>query len=888
MTRRRLIGLTTVLLAVTLLAGLLVVVRGVGGLPAGPSALVDTRRGSNSDRDHSRGNTFPATTVPNGFNFWTPITNGNTGGWLYEYADTTVQGFGISHQASPWTGDYAQLQIMPMTGGVKTSPVERASAFSHDGEIARPDYYRTRLDTYGVTAEIAPTDHAGVLRFTFPADPGSVLLFDAIDQADGSIRVDQAARRISGHVDHKGERLYFVATVDKEIAASGSGTNAWVSFTTVADEQIVLRTATSFISVDQAAANLAQETDGKDFEQIRREAAARWDALLGRITLGGADHDRLVTFYSCLYRAFLYPSDRSEIVGGVRRYRSPYDGEVHDGQMYVNTGFWDSARAVWPLSTLLAPQKTGEMLDGFLNAARDDGWTPRWSAPGYVDSMVGTHQDTAFADAYLKGVRGFDAAAAYASMVKDATVASGSPVKGRKALEVSAYKRYVPSDVLPESASWTLEDAANDYAVARMAEALGHTDEAAYFRDRSLSYANLFSPGTGFFRGRTKSGAWRVPDGKFAPETWGFEFTEGNAWHYALAAPHDPQGMAALYGGRAGLERKLDSVFGAPREYRKGGYGRVTPEMRGAAELGIGQYAHSNEPLHHLIYMYDYAGAPAKAQDRVRQVLTTLYDSGAGTGNGYPGDEDNGQMSAWYVFSALGFYPARPGGAEYAIGAPLHPRASVSLENGRTFTVEAPGVSDTDRYIQSATLDGVPYTRPYLTHDTLLAGGVLTFQMGPAPSGWGSAPADLPPSITTTDVPPRPLTDLAPATVTFRGEKVRALTDDTSLTRWRAPGPTPTVRARLRAKATVRQYTLTSSADDPSGDPASWILQGSRDGRTWTTLDTRTGVTFGDRRQLRPFTVADPRPYLHYRLHVTANGGAPRTHLAEWELLSDG
>jgi predicted alpha-1,2-mannosidase len=773
---------------------------------------------------------------------------------------------------------------MPMTGEVKTSPSARKSAFEHANEIAHAHYYKTQLDTYGITAEMTPTDHAGLMRFTYPAGERSVILFDTIDQAGGSIDVDAAARTITGQVEHRGERLYFSATVDKAIAASGGGTGtgatAWVRFATAANEQVVLRLATSYISSAQATANLRQEVGGRTFDAVRGQAATQWDALLGRARIEGAPLDRLVIFYSCLYRAFLYPNNRSEM----GRYRSPYDGVLHTGQMYVNGGFWDTARAVWPLYTLLTPTRTGEMLDGFVNAAKEGGWTPRWSGPGYVDSMVGTDQDLAFADAYLKGVRNFDYNAAYASMVKDATVYSGSGMTGRRGLEVSTFKGYVPTDAQPASASWTLEDADNDFGIAQLARALGHEEDAAYFLDRSLSYVNLFSPSAGFFRGRRSSGAWRTPDATFDPATWGFEFTEGDAWHYAMAAPQDPQGMADLYGGRAQLSRKIDSVFAASRENRPGGYGHIIPEMREAYDTGMGQYAHSNEPVHHMIYMYDYAGTPAKAQDRVRQVLTTMYDTGDGTGNGYPGDEDNGQMSAWYVFSALGFYPARLGGTEYTIGAPLNPKATLALENGRAFTINAPGVSDTNRYVQSVRLNGAPYTKTYLSHADITAGGTLTFEMGPSPSSWGTGQNDVPPSITTGTAKPRPLADKA--TGGTLGKGMAALVDDTSLTQWLSPLDTATVDDHLAAPAAVRQYTLTSAGDLPARDPRSWSLQGSHDGRTWTTIDSRTGLSFDDRRQTRAFVVTHPGSYAWYRLQITAGHGASHIQLAEWQLLS--
>jgi predicted alpha-1,2-mannosidase len=861
------------------------------------SDLVDTRRGSNSDSSYSRGNTFPGTTVPNGFNFWTPVTNGNSDSWLYEYKSPTVQGFGISHQPSPWIGDYGQLQVMPMTGAVKSTPDARKSTFIHANEVAQAHYYKTQLDTYGITAEMTPTDHAGVMRFKYPAAAESVILFDTIDKVAGSITVNAGARTISGYLDHKGPRLYFSATVDKAIAASGTisgqGATSWVRFATTANEQVTLKLATSYLSVAQAASNLSQEVGAKTFDTVREDAAKLWDATLGRARIEGASDDRLITFYSNMYRSFMYPNNMSEMVGGVRRYFSPYDNALHDGQMYVNNGFWDTARAVWPLYTLLAPTKTGEMLDGFTNAYTFGGWTPRWSGPGYIDIMVGTNQDLAFADAYVKGVRNFDARAAYGSMVKNASVYSGSGSRGRKGVEVSTFKRYVPTDVQPESAAWTLEDANNNFGIAQMGRAMGFTEDAAYFENRALDYTNLYSPSVGFFRGKQSSGAWRTADSAFKPNEWGYEFTEGAPWHYATAAPQDPQGMANLYGGRPQLSSKIDAVLAAPRDYLTGSYGGVIHEMREAYDANMGQYAHANEPIHHMLYMYNYAGTPAKTQNRVRDVLTKLYGSGAGTGNGYLGDEDNGQMSAWYVFSALGFYPARMGSTDYTIGAPLHPKATLSLENGKTFTVDAPGVSDTNRYIQSATLNGVSYTKNYLTHTDLLAGGTLSFTMGPAPSSWGTSAADIPGSITTGSAAPRPLTDRATGgTLVTSGEHLPnegkdKLVDDTSLTKWLTTQNTATLEYRFNGNTpvTVKQYTLTSANDVPGRDPRSWTLQGSTDGTNWVTVDTRTGLEFSDRRQTRAFVVANPAAYPRYRLQVTANRGAAETQLAEWELL---
>ncbi|GAA3230870.1 GH92 family glycosyl hydrolase [Dactylosporangium siamense] len=855
------------------------------------SDLVDTRRGSNSDSGYSRGNTFPGATVPHGFNFWTPVTNGNQDGWLYQYNATTVQGFAISHQPSPWIGDYGQLQFMPMTGALKTTPDARKSTFSHANEVAKAHYYKTRLDTYGITTEIAPTDHAGVMRFTFPAASDSTILFDVVDSATGSFTVDTAGRTISGYADHRGGKLYFSATVDAAITASGAGGTGWVRFATTANQQVTMRVGTSWISVAQAAANRTQEVGTKSLDTVRDEAQAQWDATLGKVRIEGASSDQLITFYSNLYRTFMYPNNRSEMVGGVRRYFSPYDSQLHDGQMYVNNGFWDTARAEWPLLTLLEPGRTGEMLDGFVNAYKTSGWTPSWSGPWNRAAMPGTNQDLALADAYIKGVRNFDYQAAYASMVKNATVYSPA-INGRMGLDVSTFKGYLPSDVRGDSASWTLEDATSDFGIAQMAQALGYTDDAAYFRNRALDYVNLFSQSVGFFRGKQSNGTWRTSDADFKPNLWGCEFVEGAPWHYSTPAPQDPQGMANLYGGRAQLAAKLDAMLAAPRDYLPGCYGGTIHEMREIYDADMGQYAHANEQTHHQLYMYNYAGTPAKTQNAVRTTLTRYYSSGVGTGNGYLGDEDNGEMSAWYIFSAMGFYPARMGSTDYTIGAPLHAKATMALENGRTFVVTAPGVSDTNRYIQSATLNGVTYTKNYLTHADLLAGGTLSFVMGQNPSSWGTGASDIPGSITAGTAVPKQLVDKATgSTVTVSGEngtgEGRAmLVDDTSQTKWLTVANTATITCQLSAGVAVKQYTLTSANDLPGRDPRSWTVQGSNDGVTWTTVDARSNVDFADRRQTRAFTVSSSTAYSRYRLQITANHGAAETQLAELQLLA--
>jgi predicted alpha-1,2-mannosidase len=867
-----------------------------------PSDYVNTLRGSDSSQTYSHGNTFPAVAVPFGFNFWTPLTDANTRGWLYQYDRPTLQGFAVSHQPSPWIGDYGSVQVMPSVGPIALGGSERAAPFRHANEVARAHYYRVSFDDSGLTTEIAPSDHGAVFRFTYPRAKQANLLFDSIDDAHGVMTADRAARSVEGFSELDAKRLYFYATLDRPLTGTsdpaGGGVNLAVTFSLGDDHVATLRIATSFISVEQARANLEQEIASKSFDEVRNEAQAVWDGLLGKIELEGASDAERVTFYSSLYRAFLYPNSRSELVDNERRHHSPYLNAVRPGGLYVNNGFWDTYRALWPLDTLLIPNLTGQMLDGFVTAYKEAGWIPRWSGPDSLAVMLGTHADIVLADAYLKGVRGFDAAAAYESMLKNALVYSADPRHGRAGNARSIFRGYIPLEDSGESAAWHLEDCVNDFGIARMAQALGDAPHARYFRQRALAYTNLFSPTTGFFRGRAANGRFRTSDAEFHPNEWGFEYVEGSAWHYLAAASHDPLGIASLHGGTGALARMLDAMLAAPVDFMTGSFGTTIHEMVEARDVGMGQYAHPNEPVHHMLYMYDYLGEPSKTQRWVRTVLDPnkhLYGDGLSDGRGYLGDEDNGQMSAWYVFSALGFYPAAPGQAEYAIGSPLYRGATLHLENGHDFRVIARDNAADHPYVQSARLNGVPYDKSFLSHDDILRGGELELQMGGQPSTWATSERSRPSSLTQPGQVVRPARDCARGgrsrssgdTLQNREGSYQAFDDDSG-TKWLASGATAELEYDLPeyAACDVDLYTLTSGGDAPDRDPQDWSLEGSLDGRSWQLLDQRTGEHFRWRRQTRVFSSHDHTPYTRYRLRIARNHGAPLTQLSEVELLA--
>ncbi|GAA3294323.1 hypothetical protein GCM10020295_18550 [Streptomyces cinereospinus] len=791
-----------------------------------------TTRGTNSSGGFSRGNTFPATAVPHGFNFWTPVTNAGSLSWLYDYARgnnadnlPTVQAFSASHEPSPWMGDRQTFQVMPSAaaGTPDLGRTARALAFRHENEVARPHYYGVRFEN-GLKAEMTPTDHAAMLRFTYPGDDASVLFDNVTDQA--GLTLDTAAGVVTGYSDVKSglstgaTRLFVYGTFDKPVTeGSASGVQGHLRFDAGADRTVTLRLATSLISVDQARDNLRQEIpEGTSFEAVKAKAQRQWDRLLGKVEVEGATPDQLTTLYSSLYRLYLYPNSGFEKVGTEYQYASPFSpmtgqdtptrtgAKIVDGKVYINNGFWDTYRTTWPAYSLLTPRQAGEMADGFVQQYKDGGWTSRWSSPGYADLMTGTSSDVAFADAYVKGVD-FDAEAAYDAAVKNATVVPPSSGVGRKGMATSPFLGYTGTDT-HEGLSWALEGYLNDYGIARMGAKLyqetgeqRYKEESAYFLDRAQDYVNMFDAQAGFFQGKDASGRWRVDSEQYDPRVWGHDYTETNGWGYAFTAPQDSRGLANLYGGRDGLAEKLDEYFATPETASPevvGSYGGVIHEMTEARDVRMGMYGHSNQVAHHAIYMYDAAGRPWEAQEKVREVLSRLY-TGSEIGQGYHGDEDNGEQSAWFLFSALGFYPLVMGSGEYAVGSPLFTKATVHLENGRDLVVRAPKNSARNVYVQGLKVNGRNWTSTALPHTLLAQGGVLEFDMGPRPSAWGTGGNAAPVSITQDDRVPAPRADL----ITGEG----ALFDDTSAT----DAGVTAVELPVSGRAEAVQYTLTSA-----------------------------------------------------------------------------
>ena len=731
-----------------------------------PVDYVNPLVGTQSTFELSAGNTYPAIARPWGMNFWTPQTGKMGDGWTYMYTATKLRGFKQTHQPSPWINDYGQFSLMPVVGRPEFDQERRASWFAHKGEEAKPYYYKVYLADYDVVTEFTPTDRAAMFRFTFPESNHSYIVVDAFDHGS-YIRIDKEQNRIVGYTTRNSGgveqnfRNYFVVEFDKPISYIATFCNgqlkenqtsqqdnhvgAVIGFTTNSGEKIHARVASSFISEEQAMLNL-KELDNKNFEQIKSEGRKAWNDVLGRIEVSGGNLDQMRMFYSALYRATLFPLKHHEIdaEGNIVHY-SPHNGKVEKGYFYTGTGFWDTFRSLFPLLNVLYRDENLKMQEGFVNVYRESGFYPEWSSPGHRWCMIGNNSASVLADAWLKGVKVEDAEKMFEGILHG-TENHHPQVhsSGRLGHEYYNTLGYVPYDVkINENVARTLEYAYNDWCIWRLAKALGRPQqELDRFAQRAMNYRNVFDKESKLMRGRNLNGEFQKP---FSPLKWGDAFTEGNSWHYTWSVFHDPQGLIDLMGGEKEFSKMLDSVFIVPPHFDDSYYGFPIHEIREMTIMNCGNYAHGNQPVQHMIYLYNYAREPWKTQYWVREVMNRFYSP---TPDAYCGDEDTGQTSAWYVFSALGFYPVCPGSDEYVIGAPLFKRAVLHLENGNDFIIEAKENSAENRYIENAKLGGKRFTRGYITFDELMRGGKLSFNMSPTPNlERGTADSDLPYSV---------------------------------------------------------------------------------------------------------------------------------------------
>lgn len=724
---------------------------------------VNTLQGTNSSFELTRGNTYPTTALPFAMHTWTPQTGRNGDGWKYQYAKKTIRGFQQAHQCSSWSNDYAVFSFMPLADSLVVDEDARATRFSHVNEVAGPHYYKVRLDN-GITTEISPTERGAHLRFGFAKGKKSFLVLDGYTGL-ADVQIHPKTQTITGYVNNgrgfrKGWKSFFIARFNKpfktygtwqkkggivagDTAVAGRETGVYVEFAPGA--QVQVKTASSYISAEQALLNLTRELGSHaTLEQTRAKAFEIWNRHLNRILVEGDSEDDKATFYSCFFRASLFSRAFYEIdANGNPYYFSPYDGKVHAGYMYTDTGFWDTFRAQFPLNALLHPTMHGRYMAALLAAQEQCGWLPSWSFPSEAGSMVGNHAISLLADAWAKGIRTFDAGQALRAYHHEANnKGPWGPANGRDGFHFYNAIGYVPYPEVREATAKTLEYAYDDFCGYALAKSVNDTAYMRQFGQHMFNYRNVYDAQTGFMRGRDSSGAWNK---NFDPTEWGGPYTEGNAWHWVWSVFHDVEGLIKLMGGNANFNAKLDAVFKESNKVNVGTYGFMIHEMTEMVLSNMGQYAHGNQPIQHMPYLYNYAGEPWKAQFHTREIMQRLYNA---TENGYPGDEDQGQTSSWYVLSALGFYAVCPGTDEYVLGSPLFSKATIEMENGKKFVIEAAGNSDANRYIQTATLNKLPYTRNFVRYADMVAGGELHFDMGAAPNkARGTAEADKPFSI---------------------------------------------------------------------------------------------------------------------------------------------
>lgn len=717
-----------------------------------PVEWVNPLMGTDSKYSLSNGNTYPAIAVPWGMNFWTPQTGQMGDGWQYQYSADKIRGFKQTHQPSPWMNDYGQFAIMPVTTGMRFRQNDRASWYSHKAEVVKPYYYSVYLADHDVTTEVTPTERAAQFRFTFPRRDSSFIVVDAFDKGS-FVQIFPEQRKIVGYTTRNSGGVgssfknYFVIQSDKpftiahtwhdSVLATGkleqqaNHAGAIVGFATQEGEQVHLRVASSFISTAQAEQNLQSELAADNFDTTKSKAKAAWNRQLSRLLVSGGTVEQVRTFYSCLYRMLQFPQKHYEVdaQGKVVHY-SPYSSKVEPGRLFAGTGFWDTFRALYPFLNFMYPAINKEMQEGLVSAYKEGGFLPEWSSPGFRNVMIGNNSASIVADAYIKGLRGYDIETLYAALQHGANNQGPMSAVGRDGAQYYNTLGYVPYDVkINENAARTLEYAYDDFTIYQLAKALKRPQaEIDLYAKRSQNYRNLFDPSTKLMRGKNKDGQFQSP---FNPFKWGDAFTEGNSWHYSWSVFHDIEGLKQLMGGDAAFVQMLDSVFKMPPVYDASYYGQVIHEIREMQVMNMGQYAHGNQPIQHMPYLYAYTSQPWKTQHWVRRIMEQLYQP---TPDGYCGDEDNGQTSAWYVFSALGFYPVCPGTNQYVLGTPLFQKVELSFENGKKLLIEAPQSSSANKYIQSIQWNGKAYGNNWLSHPALLQGGLLRFNMGSKPN----------------------------------------------------------------------------------------------------------------------------------------------------------
>ncbi|MEK3865871.1 GH92 family glycosyl hydrolase [Paenibacillus sp. FSL H7-0716] len=726
---------------------------------------VNPLQGTASTFRFSNGNTLPLIARPFGMAAWSPQTDEAGHGWFFHPSHRHFEGIRLTHQPSPWIRDYGHLVLMPQSGVLALPARQRSSSFRPEDMTVMPDYFRISLRRYRASLELSPTERCASIRLKFTQREEARML--AVPFAGESlVTIDPAARRLSGYTRANSEgvpenfAMYFVMDFDCDFDVQACGTftgdgatviqlsgtgervGAFIGLCLPESGEAGLTVGTSFISIEQAAANLRQEIGGKSFEAVRAEAAETWEDTLSRVQVEDRSERKLRTFYTCLYRTCLFPRMWHEFTeDGQKVHYSPYNGQIEKGPMYCDNGFWDTFRTSYPLFSLLFPSRLGEILQSYVNAYQEGGWLPKWCSPGERSSMPGTLIDAVLADAYAKGIEGFDVELAYEGLRKHALQASKDPRFGRKGFEAYEQYGYLPGEVYHESVSSTLDYAYGDFCVAQVAKGLGRKEDYELLIGRAGNYTRLLDPELGFMRARKADGSWLEA---FDLLKWGGAYCEGGPWQSSWAVQHDMLGLAEQMGGREVLLARMKELMTVPPEFKTGGYEIEIHEMSEMAAVDFGQFAISNQPSFHLPYIFAVIGSPSETQYWVRKTAEELFSAEM---DGLPGDEDNGSLSAWYIFASLGMYPFCPGVPEYVIGSPVFERITLHLENGKEIRMEAENQAEGHCYVQEVKLNGQQHQALYFSHEQLMQGAAIEFKLSAEPDERASANKELPYSL---------------------------------------------------------------------------------------------------------------------------------------------
>lgn len=721
-----------------------------------PLALVNIMQGTDSKREFSHGNTLPLVSAPWSMTDWcVQNREGINERWFFQSTSSTFYGFRATHSPCPWAGDYGQFMISLQTGPVSLTPSKWAADYDQKQTVMQPDYIRIQVPKYHLTAELTASERCSVMRLQFdPADQTGRLIFDL----PGDAQLQAQGNRIWGYTKYHSNaaagdfHCYFVGELDRPVTGSSLvGTDqtsgkgpGYIEFD-LANPTVEIKLATSYISLDQAWQNLKRETSG-GFDDVRARTAAVWRDRLSKITVEGTPAQQR-TFYSCLYRAMKFPHKLYEIdAQGEPTHYSPWDGKIHPGVAYADSGLWDTYRTLFPFLSIVYPEELGKMVAGWLNAFHEGGWLPQWPDPGGFRSMPGSHADAMIADAMSKGITGFDYDTAYRALRQDAfeTSVEGSSAGKREAMDEYLKLGYIPAHAASYWVSTSLDYAYDDWCVAQAAKLTGHIAEYKSLMRRSQNYRNLWDPSVNFMKGKNADGSWA--DDHFDPFAWGGGYAESGPWQASWAVQHDVAGLGDLAGGPAAFIGILDHLFHQPSTFHNGGYSGEIHEMTEFAAAKMGQFEPNNQPGFHLPYLYAAVGQPWKTEYWSRRTCSELFNDGP---DGFCGDDDNGSMAAWYLFSSIGLYPLTPGQPTYILTSPLFQSVTLHLPEGRTFEITASDNSPDNVYVQSRTLNGAPLTTTWISQAQIMNGGTLANQMGNAPAEREVTPQELPYSAKT-------------------------------------------------------------------------------------------------------------------------------------------